>query len=129
MKNNIKALFKSIIFNCNLEKVRGDKMYFTVGDESVVITIDKFHKKEKCETTPLSIDKITKGNFVLNWNICISEPTELPIYEYTLSTDFRDYSIDDLTLTEQEQISEYINKILKEYEEKRLETLITNALK
>lgn len=130
MNKNIKALFKSIIFNCELKELVNNTMYFKVGDESVGISVSKhLDEKEKCNTTPLSIGEIVTGNYCL-WNFSApKEFSELPIYDYTLITDFRNYYINDLTLTEQEQIAEYINKILKEYEEKRLETLINNALK
>lgn len=133
LNENIKSLFKAIVYNCPIESVQSFIIRFKVGDSTVEVLISKLCRdlSDVKEIKPMSINDVRYFGFpeVSHWSIHSPKYPDLPIHEFTLKTPYRSYSIEGLTLEENIEISKHFNKILAEYEDAQLQKLMVDALK
>lgn len=133
LNENIKSLFKAIVYNCPIESVEPFSVKFKVGDSIIEITISKLCRdlSDVKETKPMSIEDIRYFSFpeVSHWSVHSPKYPDLPIHDFTLRTPYRSYSVEGLTLEENIEISKYFDKILAEYEDAQLQKLMIDALK
>jgi hypothetical protein len=133
LNENIKSLFKAVIYNCPIESVEALVVNFKVGDSKIGVTINKMCRdlSDVREIKPMSIDDVRYFGFseVSHWTICSPKYHDLPIHDFTLVTSHKSYPVEGLTLEENIEISKHFNKILAEYEDAQLQKLMTDALK
>jgi hypothetical protein len=133
LNENIKSLFKAIVYNCPIESVESFSVKFKVGDSTIEVAISKLCKdlSDVKEIKPMSIDDVRYFGFpeVSHWTIHSPKYPDLPIHEFTLRTPHRSYHVEGLTLEENIEISKHFNKILAEYEDAQLQKLMVDALK
>lgn len=133
LNENIKSLFKAIVYNCPIESVESFKVNFKVGNSTVGVTISKACKNlsDIEEIKPMSINDVRHFTFpeVSRWTIHSPKYPDLPIHDFTLATPHRSYSVEGLTLEENIEISKHFDKILAEYEDTQLQKLMVDALK
>lgn len=132
MNRNIKCLFKNIIYNGKIVGIKASQREITykIGDSTVRIS---FYKKvdENVEIPPIKMEDLSKLGFhcCTEWTVLTPLHGNLPIYTYELCTEVRTYTINDLTLTEQEEIANQIDKSLKDFEIEHLQKLMDESLK
>lgn len=133
LNENIKSLFKAIVYNCPIESVESFSVKFKVGDSTIEVTISKLCRdlSDIKEIKPMSIDDVRYFGFPEVSHLTIHSPKypDIPIHDFTLRTPYRSYSVEGLTLEENIEISKHFNKILAEYEDAQLQKLMTDALK
>ena len=133
LNENIKSLFKAIVYNCPIESVESFSVKFKVGDSTIEVTISKLCRdlSDVREIKPMSIDNVRYFSFpeVSRWTIHSPKYPDLPIHDFTLKTPYRSYPVEGLTLEENIEISKHFNKILAEYEDAQLQKLMGDALK
>lgn len=133
LNENIKSLFKAIVYNCPIESVESFSVKFKVGDSTIEVTISKLCRdlSDVKEIKLMSIDDVRYFGFpeVSRWTIHSPKYPDLPIHDFTLKTPYRSYPVEGLTLEENIEISKHFNKILAEYEDVQLQKLMTDALK
>lgn len=132
LKDNLETLFENIIFNGKLNYVDSKKgdMIFQMGTNSfATISMMKKHPKDTTTDNPLDVETLRWHEFCSVWNVSCPENPNLPIYTYVMDLGFRSYKIYFESLSKQETIYNYINKLLKEYEEKQLQIFMADSLK
>ena len=133
LNENIKSLFKAVIYNCPIESVEALVVNFKVGDSKIGVTISKMCRdlSDVREIKPMSIDDVRYFGFseVSHWTICSPKYHDLPIHDFTLVTPHKSYPVEGLTLEENIEISKHFNKILAEYEDAQLQKFMIDALK
>lgn len=133
LNENIKSLFKAIIYNCPIESVKSCIVNFKVGDSTIGVTISKVCRdlSDVKEIKPMSINDVRYYTFpeVSRWVVHSPKYPDLPIHDFTLKTPYRSYSVEGLTLEENIEISKHFDKILAEYEDTQLQKFMADALK
>lgn len=134
LNENIKSLFKAIVYNCPIESVEPFSVKFKVGDSTIEVVISKLCRdlSDVKEIKPMSIDDVRYFfGFpeVSHWSVHSPKYPDLPIHDFTLRTPYRSYSVEGLTLEENIEISKHFDKILAEYEDAQLQKLMIDALK
>lgn len=130
LNENIKALFKNIVYNCSIIGVKDRSIIYKVGDDTVSIYMFKKTEGDEKEIKPMNIEQVRWLSFSEGsiWHVKSPLYGDLPIYTYGLTTSFRNYTIGDLTLSEQEEIAKQINISLEQFEKDELAKLMSASL-
>ena len=130
LNENIKALFKNIVYNCPIVGIKDRSIVYKVGNDTVSIFMFKKTEGDEAEIKPMNIEQVRWLSFSEGsiWHVKSPLYRDLPIYTYGLTTSFRNYTIGDLTLSEQEEIAKQINTSLDQFEKDALAKLMSDSL-